>query len=478
MEKIMYIKKIIYSILLFLFSIGMLHADTLRISQIDSSGLLIDQNINLYISTTGNNGEPIKGLNQKMFSIFESADNKNFRKVHDVVDFKAMANYEKGINILLLVDNSGSMYMNMEGRKAESDKSTRIYLAKKAVRHFLASISNPKDRIGLVTYNTYYNSHSGLTDDINSIENHLDNIEKPDGDQGFSEIYASLHLAVDEFRSVRGRKVIIILSDGENWPYSRYTGESHKNFGMKTFKYTEPLQNCQEEGISVFSIYFGRKGGRKDRRLNTIALESGGTVFDAHSEHQLNSVYDRIANLVLNEYMTTYRASMEPTDKKYVRVEYSSSPFRKSATRFYFSSTVFGVPLKEVSPFFLILFIIPIFLLWILSLFKFENKSTSPSLEILNPGTAGASTKFLELNKGKTVIGGDLSADLTIAGGLDQVSTRHATIVYNNRKRAFTLEGEGRLKVNNRAVTTKVLEPGDVINVGGATMVFDDGLTE
>jgi hypothetical protein len=35
--------------------------------------------------------------------------------------------------------------------------------------------------------------------------------------------------------------------------------------------------------------------------------------------------------------------------------------------------------------------------------------------------------------------------------------------------------GSGDLTVNNRPVKTKVLEPGDVIDVGGATIVFDDG---
>ena len=196
-----------------------LWAESLRISQIDASTLLVNQEVGVYVSVTDNRGEPVDDLSASRFSIFESADGKNFTKIPEITSFRTMANFESGINFLLLIDNSGSMYRDIQGRRVRSDSRARISNAKKAVRIFLKSISNPKDRVGLASYNTYYRSHSDPIADKERVERLLDDIERPGKEERYTEIYASLDKAVEEFRSVKGRKAIIILSDGANQPY-------------------------------------------------------------------------------------------------------------------------------------------------------------------------------------------------------------------------------------------------------------------
>ena len=39
----------------------------------------------------------------------------------------------------------------------------------------------------------------------------------------------------------------------------------------------------------------------------------------------------------------------------------------------------------------------------------------------------------------------------------------------------YQLIGNGKLTVNNQAIATKILESGDLINIDGVTMVFDEG---
>ena len=50
----------------------------------------------------------------------------------------------------------------------------------------------------------------------------------------------------------------------------------------------------------------------------------------------------------------------------------------------------------------------------------------------------------------------------------------HATILYDPKDKSYTVVGPGEITVNNQPVKTRKLEPGDVIDVGGATIVFDD----
>ncbi len=470
------LKRIAISALFVFFSLQAASADSARISQIDSSRLLLNQQIKLYVSVTDDAGEPIAKLGKDAFNIFESHSKKDFKQVPKIEDFETMANYESGINFLLLIDNSRSMYRDMRGKKTKNKNNMRIAHAKRAVVSFLRSITNPKDKVGLASYNSYFNAHSGLTDEKIKIENNLDEISWPKKDEAYTEIYSSLYLAVDEFRTTRGRKAILILSDGRNQPYYSYTRKEHKIFGKKIFRYSEPRKYCLEEGISVFAINFGKRGAKKDKGLYKIAVQTGGAVFDAHNHEELSKVYAKIVNQILNEYLITYSATMEPTDKKYVKVECNTDSGKNSATRFYFSSTVFGIPLKSFNPFLIIPLLLAFAFLWFLSRLDFEKKKSDPSIEVLSPGTARASTKLFTLSGGKTVIGGDQSADVTLVGGVTKVKEKHATILFDESKKKYTIVGEGNLMVNNKSVSAKrTLESGDVINIGGTTIVFDDG---
>jgi Ca-activated chloride channel family protein len=450
-------------------------AESVTISQIDPSTLLYNQNVKVYVSVTDEVGSPVKNIRKDDFTVFESADGNNFKLIPVIKDFQTMANYEAGINFLLLIDNSGSMYLNMKQRLTRNPADMKFNHAKAAISTFLKSMTNPRDRVGLASYNSYYDSFSDPISDKEKIEGLLGHIKMPVGDEGHTEIYASLCRAVDEFKSVKGRKAILILSDGENRPYLKYTGKPHRDFGTKIYSYTESIRDCQQEGISVFAINFGKGGERKDMHLKDIALRTGGTLFDAGDGRELAQVYSKIVAQILNEYLITYSATMDPADRKFVKIKYASRKGPIQAIRFYFSSTVFGLPLKGFSFWLLLPFVLSIFLLWLLSRIRFERKKGAANIEVINPGPARAVTKTFKLNKGHTIIGSSKGADMTIMSGITQIKEKHATITFDTKRKRYTIVGDGDFKVNNKRVKTKVLESGDLINVGGATIVFDDG---
>lgn len=445
-------------------------ADNISISQIDSSSLLTSQAIKLYLSVTDSRGSPIEGLTAEMFRVFESADGLNFKEVPGIEGFKTGANIAAGINFLLLLDNSGSMYDTIGGKPTSVQKDMRITHARQATLSFVDSITNPRDSLGLASFNTNYSIHTPPGSKLAKTALLLDEIVKPTKEEAYTELYASLLLAAEQMSGIKGRRVIIVLSDGENFPYFLHTQREHKNFKERIFQHTEPIELCQKEGISVFAVNFGRE---KDRYLETIALETGGTVFDASNEEQLSEVYQRIRNRILTEHLLTYRATMDPADIQYVKVEYSRDNKKESVTRFYFSSTIFGLPLESLSFLLVIPFLIALVLWWLLTKLRLEKIARRPTLEVLHVEQGSPSTKLFNIRSKKTVISGSEKDDLTIAGA-PKMKENRATVIFDKKSKSYTVVGEREITVNNKSVKTRKLEPGDVINVGGTTIVFDD----
>ena len=348
----------------------------------------------------------------------------------------------------------------------------RVTLAKAAVRSFLASMTSPYDRVGLVAFNTNYHVLSRATTNRDRLSSLLDGIARPVPDQAYTELYASLTLASREFAGISGRKAIIVLSDGENYPYAQYSGKEHPVFKRRIFAYTEPILANQQEGVTIYGINYG-SGDVLDSHLGQIALETGGRVFDATSGEQLAGIYQTIHRQVAGEYRVDYRASVAPAERTWVRVNVDTNGAAATATRFYFASTVFGLPLNRLSPLFLLPFVAAGFLLWGLTRLKLERRARRANLEVLQTRVGHPMTRVLPLGSAKTVIGASPSANLTIAGA-PQVQEEHATILFDPKDKSYTIVGGGDVTVNNQPVKTRKLESGDVIDVGGATIVFEN----
>ena len=447
--------------------------EDMTIAQIDSSNLLINQRVNLYVSVMDDNDLPLGNLNVEQFQIFESGDGISYKEV-PIYSMKTEANVNEGITFFLLIDNSGSMYDAIESMPNPAEDIKKISQAKHAIRTFLNSMAVDKDLVALASFNTNYTVHSTPISDTSLIQRLLEQIESPDKEEAYTQLYSSLLLSAEQLSKFPGRKVLIVLSDGENFPFYTHTGEPHPRFGTETVDYREAVERFQKEGISVFSINYGTSG---DSNLPKVSQRTGGAVYDARNSRELANVYLNIKNRVLKEYLFTYYATMIPAQKKHVRVEFQDNGNTFSAERFYFSSTLAGQPLT--APLYLLAVPLVIALLgwWGLSRLRFLNKAKQANLEVISWESGSPSTKYLNLTGDATVIGGSPQADLTISGQPD-VADSHATILFDASKKDYTVVSEEEIMVNNRPVKQKNLEPGDVIRVGDATIVFDEEIQQ
>lgn len=450
-------------------------AQNVTVSQVDPSRILVNQEVRLYVSVTDRFGEPVEGLPEESFAVFEAPKpDAEFVPIESIT-VTEKANVAAGINFFLLVDNSGSMYDTLLGEPTEAPERMRMAHTKQAIREFLNDMTNPEDSVGLASFNTFFTLHAEPTKDKLAVFNLLDEIERPERTEAYTELYAAVDRAAETMGDLRGRKVIIILSDGENYPYTRFEEGGHPEYGDRIWTYEEPIESLQREAVSAFAVNFGRD---RDPNLREIATSSGGLVFDARNQRELANVYAEIRDRVLKEYLVSYPATMAPAVRKQVRVEVASDGFAAGDTlsdvRSYFSSTVFGMPVEEFSLWFLLPLLIALGAWYGLTQLRFENKAREANLEVLDAAGGKAATRVMSLGKGQTVIGGNDEADLTIAGARE-LKQNHATIVYDQKQGGYTVVSDEPIRVNNKPATKKPLEPGDVLNVGGTIIVFDDG---
>lgn len=448
--------KKIFVLINFLFFISLLNGENLNISQIDSSSLLLNQNIDLYLQITDEKGDSISGVTKNNFKVSESSNHLEYSSELEILDLKEGINRINGINFLLLVDNSGSMYRAISGEETEDLSEMRISIAKEAIKNFVKESIDVKDSISLASFNSFYTFHArDIREEGFSI---LDTINKPDEKSNKTELYLSLVDSLKAFSKIRGRKVVIVLSDGANVPHN-------KSF---VYSYEDTIDEFLKEGVSIYGINFA---GEADKNLIKITSKTGGNIFEASDIDELYSVYDSIKEQILKEYLLTYRATMKPGTVRDVKLIYNDS---NELIRSYFSSSVFGESNNHITP---LLYIIPILALGLLIaiwFIKFEKLNSTANIEVLQaaPGVT-ISDQTLELNRGKTVIGGSSGADLTISSDLNSQDDL-ATIVYDEKTENFKVVSSKTVVVNNQLTNERVLESGDVINLGGTTIVFDD----
>ncbi len=453
--------------LMFSFAGAVARADD-QIAQIDPSHLLTEQKVDVYVSVTDQNGSPVNGLGTQDFTMQEGVPGGDLLPVRSFTLHEG-ADTNAGITFFLLVDNSGSMYDPVSGA---AGGETKIEAARAAIRTFVNSITNPLDKTGLATFSTYYRPEVLPEVTRSAVENALGNIRKPAAEGAYTELYASLRSAAQDLAGWKGRKVIILLTDGENYPYTVHTGKPSPQFGTEVVSSSQAVDALIHQGVSVFPIHFGP--ATEDANLQKIARGTGGRVFEASNESELAGIYLDVRSRVLSEYRLTYTPRMIPGDRRMVRVTYNSPQGADTAEQIYFVGTLFGAASGRLSPLLLIPLLLALLGWFLLTRLRFLNRRNQPNLEVLGPRAGG--TKVFAIGDDRTVLRPEPDQSVTI---ITQKSDEEnipgpgeVTIVRSAG--SYTVQSTDPVMVNNRPQRKRKLEPGDVLRVGEATVVFDD----
>ena len=456
------IRRVLLAVCITLFILPHAFSQNISITQLDNRSMLLDGTMDLYFLFRGGDGKPAKVTepgNLKLFNLLPEGT----RSELSITSLEQEAPRQQGINFLLLVDNSGSMH------DEELDGAPRYETARYAVDHFLQEIDNPHDKVGIVSFNSYY---SPLIDVSPITEEHslvLNSIHTPTKEESYTELYRSMVIAGDQLAPFSGRRAMIVLSDGENYPYSN-SGNSHPVYGNSDPPADAVVSKLMEEGITLYAVHIGKF---QDKALNEIALKSGGRNFSADSKAGLSGIYTEIRDEIRQEYKLSFRAPYVKSDTGNIVLALGSTEAEGS----YFTPHFLAAPSDSISPFIFLPLLIGIGIVIILLFVVWEKPVAEAELSMLPRGKNFSPSTRISLAREVTVIGAGNTDDMTIAGN-PGLKTRHAAVKFNKADGSYTLVSDNEFRVNNRIKTQHRLKSGDVIDLEGTTIVFDKPLQE
>lgn len=212
-----------------------------------------------------------------------------------VVVISEMSRSETPIRLAMLFDNSSSV---MIAREFEKDA---------AIRFFRRVIRPDRDLAALFSVADYTRREQPLTKDISLLTQAIEYFPPP---AGATALLDGIIEVAEYLRSTTGRRVVVIVSDGE---------DTYSDLKTTLEGVVKALQiaDCQVYVVKTKDFEnFKRTGQRAgnaniraltaERRMIEIAAQTGGSVYSPIDEREMNDAFDRISAELSQQYLLSY----------------------------------------------------------------------------------------------------------------------------------------------------------------------------
>ena len=290
--------------------------EKISVTGVDTSEILRTGLIHLYVSFSDViNDENIP--EKEDFQLNEYDQESKVYKIVEIRDVQYNGFKQEDISFILLIDNSGSMYDTLSGQPTELKDSQRTFYVLKALQDLFSSTREFKDSLALYTFNTNIEKISPFTSDRNQLLAGLSEISRPTAENSYTELYRAMQNASDELSKRSGRKVLILLSDGENYTYSQNKKEPHPLWGNNLIQLEDVESLLQKRGITLYTIQYART---PDPELIQLSSQTGGRSYTAASKDELLLAYREIHSRINREFRLSYKPEVSSYRERMVTV--------------------------------------------------------------------------------------------------------------------------------------------------------------
>jgi Ca-activated chloride channel family protein len=239
--------------------------------------------VSILASVTDANGEPVIGLDQTAFQVFEEGVQQK------IVRFEPQT--DRPLSLAMMIDTSGSAAIEL---KIERDAASR----------FVGEVLRPGDRLAIFSFSGNVTQLSNFSDDAKLLDAAVKRVEMG-ADMGTS-LYDAVVLGSQSLRrqgAERRRAVVIVTDAGETTSVSKFEDARRAAIASETLLYTVVVRPMKSD--------VGRNTAG-EHAIETITDSTGGAMFYPTNLSELDGIFDRINRELRTQYLLGYYPNPTP----------------------------------------------------------------------------------------------------------------------------------------------------------------------
>jgi Ca-activated chloride channel homolog len=195
----------------------------------------------------------------------------------------------------------------------------KIKFEQEAAMNFIQTIVRPrKDRVFFATFDDQIILRQDFTDRLDLLEKAVNSV-KGVGKQ--TALFDAVWQFCDEkMRSVAGRRVLVVITDGED-TYSRADLGNAIDIAQRTETTIFAISTKSGFLGSVPGVQMGQVKNDQDHDLLRLSEETGGTTFFTGDMLSLERGLNKVAQELRSQYLVTYRSTNEVYNGVYRRID-------------------------------------------------------------------------------------------------------------------------------------------------------------
>ncbi len=252
--------------------------------------------VNVFTTVTDAGGAPVSSLKEDDFQVFEDGQPQKIAVFH--------RESELPLSIVVAIDTSLS---------TRGDQRLEL----ESARRFAHAILRPIDGLSLFQFSEIVDQLTPFTADTRTIDRAINRVHSG----AATALYDTLYLGSDALLDRRGRKVMVVITDG---------GDT-----VSKTNYQEAVRAAQAAEVILYSIIIvpiensaGRDIGG-EHALIQLSRDTGGKYFYASGLAQLDAAFQQISDELRTQYLIAYYPSVRVSDSDYRRIEIKVNPATK-----------------------------------------------------------------------------------------------------------------------------------------------------
>ena len=239
--------------------------------------------VNVFVTVTDVNGSPVPDLIQTDFAITEDGHPQK------------VAFFERDtgmpLSLVMAIDTSGSVHKDLA-------------IEKSAAHNFVHALLRPVDQMDLMDFNSDVREVVPFTNNVHRIDTGLENLSYGPA----TALYNAIYLASQSLAQRRGRKVLVLISDGGNT--------------VKGTDYPQALEQALRNEVMVYSIIdlpILADAGRDtagEHAMITLSEQTGGKYYYAEGGN-LEAIFRKVSEDLRTQYLIAYYPSRRNTDSQF-----------------------------------------------------------------------------------------------------------------------------------------------------------------